>query len=336
MVAAGALAIGLAFVEPARGAEKSILNSEFIFETAPFPSCHASTICQSKEGLVAAWFGGKREGADDVGIWLSRRDDKGWSAPVEVATGKGADGKALPCWNPVLFQQPDGPLILFYKVGPNPDAWWGMSKTSDDGGATWSKEISLPKGFLGPIKDKPVLLKDGVILCPSSTEDHGWQIHMEFFRPKWNVGTWDKTDALNDTKTTGLIQPTVLIHGDELQLLCRSRQKFIYQSWSKDGGKTWTPPTATDLPNPNSGIDAVTLKDGRSLVIYNHTPRGRSPLNIAVSKDGKSWKNILTLEDQPGEYSYPAIIQSSDGLVHVTYTWKRQKVKHVVIDPKLF
>src|SRR6185312_6577767 len=181
-----------------------------------------------------------------------------------------------------------------------------------------------------PIKDKPVLLKDGTLLCPSSTEDHGWQIHMEFTRDFGQ--TWDKTPALNDTKTMGLIQPTVLVHGEALQLLCRSRQKQIYQSWSNDGGKTWDAPTATELPNPNSGIDAVTLKDGRSLVVYNNTPRGRSPLNIAVSKDGKSWKMVLVLEDQPGEYSYPAIVQGADGMVHVTYTWKRTKIRHVVID----
>jgi predicted neuraminidase len=314
----------------ARGASP-ILQSEFIFDTAPFPSCHASTICESNGKLVAAWFGGKREGADDVGIWLSRKDDKGWSAPVQVAKGHDINNKPLPCWNPVLFQQPDGPLMLFYKVGPNPDSWWGMLRTSTDSGATWSDPTQLPEGILGPIKDKPTLLKDGTLLCPSSTEDHGWQIHMEFLTPDGK--TWQKTNALNDAKTTGLIQPTILNHGDQLQLLCRSRQRFIYTAWSKDQGRTWTTPTPTDLPNPNSGIDAVTLKDGRSIVVYNHTPRGRSPLNVAVSKDGNSWKNTLTLEDQPGEYSYPAVIQASDGLVHITYTWKRVKVKHVVIDP---
>ena len=308
-----------------------VVQSEFIFDTAPFPSCHASTICESGGKLVAAWFGGKREGADDVGIWVSRKDDKSWSAPVEVAKGHDIKGKVLPCWNPVLFQKPGGPLLLFYKVGPNPDSWWGMLRTSTDGGTTWSDETQLPEHILGPIKDKPTLLKDGTLLCPSSTEDHGWQIHMEFLNSDGK--TWQKTQPLNDPKEAGLIQPTILVHGDQLQLLARSRQKFIYTAWSKDNGRTWTKPTPTELPNPNSGIDAVTLKDGRSIVVYNHTPRGRSPLNAAVCKDGNSWKNVLTLEDQPGEYSYPAVIQTSDGLVHITYTWKRVKVKHVVIDP---
>jgi len=56
-------------------------------------------------------------------------------------------------------------------------------------------------------------------------------------------------------------------------------------------------------------------------------------LNVAVSRDGKVWEAALVLESEPGEYSYPAIIQSSDGRVHITYTWKRQRVKHAVVDP---
>ncbi len=325
LIAVASIAGGLKAATP-------VVQSEFIFDAAPFASCHASTICVANDGLVAAWFGGKREGADDVGIWLARRDEKAWSSPVEVATGEQSDGKRFPCWNPALFQAPAaGPLILFYKVGSSPSKWWGMMKTSTDGGATWSPATRLPDGILGPIKDKPVLLADGTLICPSSTEDHGWQIHMEFTHDFGK--TWEKTPALNDGTTTGLIQPTILIHGNELHLLCRSRQKSIYQTRSKDGGRTWDPVSPTTLPNPNSGIDAVTLKDGRSLVVYNHTERGRSPLNVAASRDGKDWKMALVLEDQPGEYSYPAIIQSPDGLVHVTYTWNRKKIKHVAIDP---
>ena len=87
------------------------------------------------------------------------------------------------------------------------------------------------------------------------------------------------------------------------------------------------------LPNPNSGIDAVTLQDGRQLLVFNNTPRGRTPLNVALSRDGVEWKVVLTLEDQPGEYSYPAVIQAADGRVHITYTYRRQSIKHVVLDP---
>src|SRR5512134_1028765 len=122
--------------EPA--VENAILRSGFIFEAAPFPSAHASTIVETPGGLVAAWFGGTAERNPDVGIWVSRRDGRQWTAPVEVATGVQPDGTRLPCWNPVLFQPPSGPLILFYKVGPSPRAWWGMARTSADAGRTWS------------------------------------------------------------------------------------------------------------------------------------------------------------------------------------------------------
>src|SRR5512143_3186972 len=102
-----------------------VLLAEFIYEHAPFPSCHASTIAEAKGRLVAAWFGGTREKDPDVGIWLSRRDKNGWSKAVEVANGLQQDGKRYPCWNPVLFQPLNGPLLLFYKVGPSPSEWWG-------------------------------------------------------------------------------------------------------------------------------------------------------------------------------------------------------------------
>jgi predicted neuraminidase len=323
------------------GPEKQpgIVKSGFIFDEAPFAQCHASTIAESSGGLVAAWFGGTREGKADVGIWVARQEGPKWSAPVEVANGVSSDGKRCPCWNPVLFQPKTGPLVLFYKVGASPSAWWGMMRRSTDGGRTWSEAQRLPEGIAGPIKNKPVMLADGTLLCGSSTEDNGWRVHIE--RTTDLGKTWSKTEPLNDGKSIGAIQPTILVHeGSTLQILCRTRQGKIAEAWSSDGGRTWGKMTLTDLPNPNSGIDAVTLGDGRHLLVYNPTkPRAgawggpRSPLSVAVSEDGKVWKAAAVLEDQPGEYSYPAVIQAADGLVHVTYTWQRRKVKHVVIDP---
>src|SRR5471030_684490 len=150
-------------------APSPVVRSEFIFERAPFPSAHASTIVESRDGLVAAWFGGTAERNPDVGIWVSRRDAAGWSAPVEVANGVRPDGTRHPTWNPVLFQPHNGPLVLFYKVGPSPSGWWGMMMTSADGGKTWSTSHRLPKGILGPSKNKPVTLADGAWLAGSST-----------------------------------------------------------------------------------------------------------------------------------------------------------------------
>ena len=313
--------------------QSGIEKVEFIYNQAPFPQCHASTIVETSGGLVAAWFGGTREKNPDVGIWLSRKPNGGsWSPPVEVANGVRLPQKRHPCWNPVLFQTRQGDLMLFYKVGPDPGAWWGMLMTSRDGGVSWSQPHRLPEGIWGPIKNKPVQLADGAILCPSSSEAEGWQVFMQVTA---NLGkTWLSIGPLNTGKEFDAIQPTILNHGaGKLQILCRSKQGRITQCWSQDNGKTWGAMTATALPNPNSGIDAVTLADGRHLLVYNHTVKGRSPLNVAVSSDGTSWQAAALLEDQPGEYSYPAVIQTSDGKVHITYTWKRQRIKHVVIDP---
>ncbi len=321
--------------QAAGSAPGGLVKSEFIYETAPFPSCHASTIAETKEGLVAAWFGGTAERNPDVCIWVSRLVAGKWTAPMEVANGIQSATNRLPTWNPVLFQPKSGPLMLFYKVGPSPSAWWGMMMTSDDAGKSWSKPTRLPEGILGPIKNKAVQLANGDILAPTSTENGGWRVHFE--RTSDLGKTWTATEAVNDTKTIEAIQPSILFHGNNrLQAVGRTKQARIFDIWSEDGGKTWGPMSLTDLPNPNSGIDAVTLKDGRQLLVYNHNPapKGRSPLNVAISNDGKNWQAALVLETDPEhQYSYPAVIQSSDGLVHITYTWRRERIKYACIDP---
>ena len=312
-------------------ASAQIEKAAFIYESAPYPSCHASTIEETPSGLVGAWFGGKHEKNPDVGIWFSHYVNGKWETPVEIANGIQSDGKRYPLWNPVLYQVPGKELILFYKDGPAPDEWWGMLKRSFDGGKTWSKAERLPKDIYGPIKNKAVLLKDGTLLCPSSSEDHDWRLHMEFTR---DLGkTWSRTGPLNDGVKTSAIQPSILFLPDgRLQLVCRSENGFILQAFSSDQGQSWTALEPSNLLNPNSGIDAVTLKDGRHVIVYNPVKKGRSPISVAISSDGKTWKDVATLENEPGqEFSYPAVIQTKDGKVHITYTWKRKKIKHVIL-----
>lgn len=311
----------------------AVLKVEFLYEQAPFPSCHASTIVETSKGLLAAWFGGTAEKNPDVGIWLAHHRNGKWTTPVEVVNGVESATTRYACWNPVLFQPATGPLLLFYKVGLSPDTWWGMLTTSTDGGETWSKPTRLPEGILGPIKNKPIQLANGDLLSGTSSEHDGWRVH---FERSTDLGkTWVATAPVNDGKQIGAIQPSILVHKDgTLQAIGRTQQKHVFTVSSVDQGQTWGPLTLTTLPNPNAGTDAVTLEDGRHVIVYNHTPKGRSPLNVAISTDGREWQAAIVLEREPGEYSYPAVIQTRDGLVHVTYTWKRQKIRHVVIDPR--
>jgi predicted neuraminidase len=328
---------------PIQGADPAVLKQEYIYDSGPYPQIHATTIVETPTGLVSAWFGGTHEKNPDVCIWVSRLVDGKWTESVETANGVQTDGARHPTWNPVLFQPKDGPLMLFYKVGPNPEQWWGELKTSEDGGKTWSAARRLPEGILGPIKNKPVQLPNGDILSPTSNETHEkpskWSVHFE--RSSDLGKTWQKIGPVHDGVTIQAIQPSILILGnDSLLALGRSRQDRVFEVRSTDGGKTWGEMTLGTLPNNNSGTDAVTLKDGTHFIVYNHiggTPGKwggkRTPLNLAASKDAKNWEAALVLESDPGEYSYPAIIQTSDGMVHITYTWKRQKVKHVVVAP---
>jgi alpha-L-rhamnosidase len=321
--------------------KKGILVDEFIFETASFPQSHASTIAETPEGLIAAWFGGTKEGNKDVCIWTSHLVNNKWTAPKKVAEGIINDTLRYACYNPVLYYADNGELLLFYKIGPNVAGWTGWMMRSKDNGQTWSKREALPDGFLGPIKNKPEMIGN-TLLCPSSTEKNGWKAHIEYTTDYGK--TWTKSADINDGKIVQAIQPSILKHKNgDLQILCRSRNTTINESWSSDGGKTWSEMKASALPNNNSGTDAVTLKNGRHLLVYNHVlpdsswvkGKGpRTPLNVAISKDGKKWYAALILEDSPiSQYSYPSVIQSKDGMVHIVYTWRREKIKYVKVDP---
>mgnify|MGYP003166123787 FL=1 len=378
----------------------AILTDEFLYENASFPECHGATIVELKNGdLVASFFGGTKERNPDCCIWVCRKPkgSKEWTAPKLAADGvfslkdpqavlAGIDSTCTPvkdakgtliarrkaCWNPVLFQIPGGDLILFYKIGLKVSDWTGWLVRSRDGGKTWSKREALPKGFLGPIKNKPEYI-NGRIICPSSTEgSNGWRVHFEISDDKgktWkmvgpldaelsvptqnrkkggvNVDDQEGGEAIEGegAKPVYAIQPSILKHKDgRLQILCRTRNAQVATAWSSDNGDTWSKVTLLDVPNNNSGTDAVTMKDGRHILIYNNfstlpgTPKGpRTPLCVAVSEDGINWQPVLTLEDSPiSQYSYPSIIQGKDGKLHAIYTWRRQRIKYAEIDPTKF
>jgi predicted neuraminidase len=306
---------------------------DFLFEDAPFLSCHASTLVETQSrDLLVAWFGGTAEGAPDVGIWMSRRSKNVWSKPRRIVSEPG-----VATYNPVLFRTLNNLIWLFYKFGPSPSTWTGGYLTSTDDGETWSKPNHLPAGLYGPIKNKPLILSNGTILAGTSVETYrSWSCWVE--RSTDNGQTWTRHGPITFPSIEyGIIQPTIVpISGHRLRMFVRATELIgrICYSDSSDEGQTWTPAQPTSLPNPNSGIDAVKLKDGRLLLVYNHARSGRTPLNVALSEnDGISWQNLLTLENGQGEYSYPAVIQTSDEKIHITYTYLRKKIKHVAFRP---
>lgn len=315
------------------------LKEELVFNNPPFKQCHASTMVETSDGkLLLACFGGEHEADKGVNIWLSTLQSDKISQPESVADGVVSDTLRYPAWNPVLFKTKNGKLFLFYKVGPNPREWWGMVKTSMDNGQSWSVAQALPKGVLGPIKNKPIQLSSGTILSPSSVEESNgrWKAHIEKSTDEGK--TWQIIPVDPDGKFD-VIQPSILFYKNNLlQILCRSKQGKVAQAWSTDGGNTWSALSATTLLNPNSGTDAVTLKNGEHLIVYNpDVPgkdwmNGRGKLRVARSVDGKTWDDIAVLENgTTQEYSYPAIIQTSDGLIHISYTYDRKNIKHVVL-----
>ena len=345
---------------PTKARGPHVLQSQPIFTaSSAFASCHAATLVEPVEGeLLAAWFGGTHEGHPDVAIWMAHYDGTRWSEPFQVA-----DEPEVPLWNPVLFRDPTGTIWLFYKVGPSVPSWTGMYIRSQDGGRSWSEPTMLPAGLLGPAKNKPITLRSGVILCGTSHEawqnwacwversqDGGrtWTKHGPITAPDHHPGRGPVVSARWDPAAQtlilpeghrGVIQPTIWEYApNRLRMLMRATRQVgaICVTDSDDGGCTWSPTRLTEIPNPNSGLDAVRLADGRIVLACNPTREGRTPLSLLASADnGASWPWRRDLETGEGEYSYPSIIQTTDGLIHLVYTYRRTHIQHVIIDPDL-
>lgn len=297
---------------------------QFIFEHAPFASAHASNIVELKNGdLLATWFGGSEEGAPDVAIWSARYHAGQWSQPEVLARER-----EIACYNPVVFYSKDGRLWFYYKFGPSPREWTAGRRWSQNDGQSWSEVEHLPAGIYGPIRTKPLVLTDGTIVSGTSVESyHSWACWIE--RSTDQGRSWRRIGPITLPHRDGIIQPSVIqVEGKHLRLYARSKQAIgkICAADSFDGGLSWSDARPLDLPNPNSGIDLVKLRDGRIVLVYNNSARERTPLNLAVSADGEHFRQFATLESGPGEFSYPSIIQSKTGDLLITYTWKRERI----------
>ena len=320
----------------------AILTDEFLYRSASFPQCHSASIVETKKGdLVATYFGGTHERNPDVCIWVSRKP-KGateWTAPQMAADGVFRPDYREACWNPVIHEMPNGELRIYFKIGVNVAGWKGWMVRSKDGGKTWSRREQLPDDLYGPIKNK-IIMNKGRLIAPTSDERHGWKCYFEY-SDDWGK-TWKRTDFVKADSGLLAIQPSILVLPDgRLEALCRTRSRHVGVTFSNDNGETWSKLQLIDMPNNNSGLDAVNLKDGRYALICNDWPiepdkqkGARTPLSVMLSDDGLHWKHWVTLEDSPiNQYSYPSIIQTRDGHLHAVYTWRRLRVKHVELLP---
>ena len=326
---------------------------DFVFGAKrPFPQCHASSVEQAANGdLISVWFAGTEERSPDVGIWTSRFTGGKWSEPSILAKIN-----ETAHWNPVLFREGDM-LYLFFKVGPRIPKWETYWMQSADSGTTWSTPVELvpgDHGGRGPVRSKPIILSDGTWLAPASSEDGPW---VPFADRSVDQGkTWERSEnfvidpkvlsglpatpsapaveAIAEPKAFGAIQPTLWeSEPGKVHALLRSTGGRIWRSDSSDGGLTWTPVYATELPNNNSGIETLKLEDGRLLLLYNPVSKNwgnRTPLDLAVSADnGQTWRTIAHLEQDPdleSEFSYPSMARTKDGIA-ITYTYQRERLR---------
>jgi len=306
------------------------LREEIFAAGRPCPQCHAATLCELPGGeLMAAWYAGSYEGARDVAIYAARKtSDGGWTEPEVIADTPGfAEG------NPALYRDVSGVLWLFYvtMVGERWDTCQVKYQRSVDSGRTWDIPVLLRAEWGWMTSNKPLTLPDGAILLPLY-EERG----AAFTLRSDDVGRhWDRSDPIETPE--GVIQPALARLSDgRLLMLLRTLERengALWQSFSDDEGRTWSAPTRTRLPNPNARVDVQSLASGALVLAFNDTPRGRTPLTLALSDDdGRTWPLRVNVETDEAEFSYPALIQSSDGLCHLAYSHRRVNIAHVAFD----
>lgn len=328
---------------------KPFYLAQEIFPFLPdHPSCHASTIVSLPDGdLLAAFYAGSVEKAPDVAILLSRyqAQDASWSLPRVVV-----DVPDKSVGNPVLFLDPSGVLWLYYLVMQG-HKWYHCTVhyiQSIDYGATWGPENVFREKPGWTSRNNLVLLDNGEILFPLCDNVEGCSI---FVSSPDGGQTWQELDKIVSHPHNE--QPAVVQLSDgSLLAYMRTAGKggHCWQSRSFDRGCSWTAAEVGPFKNPNSALAMVRLDSGSLVVVYNDSDhfRFRTPLNVALSPDdGATWPFVHSLEIREGEFtylttrldnsdsvefSYPAIAQDREGMIHITYTNCRVNIKHVMLN----
>lgn len=317
-----------------------LFESGYVTEDSPTESVHSGTLTELPDGgVLAAWFGGSREGARDVAIYASRWNGSDWSTPHVLLDRMTAERELRvslrKLGNPVLFTGTDGRLWLFF-VTTSIGGWSTSSvsfKTSSDGGQHWAparRLITSPFNNISTLaRGRPVNYTDGSIGLPTYHELAGKFAEWLRISPDGEVLSKRR---ISQGKLA--IQPSPVITGRRNALTLMRRvsdsPKTVLLSETNNGGQSWSKPQATNLPNPDAGIAAQFTGKGDYLLAYNHVELGRGSLDLALSTDGAKWRRIQQLEigTLQDEFSYPYLIRTRAGDYHLIYTWQRQRMAY--------
>lgn len=313
-------------------------------------SVHSASMARLANGqLLAAWFEGSREGAPDVAIHAAAWDPAAqkWLPPNLLVTRERAQdeiGRSIrKIGNPVLFTDHRNRTWLFF-VTVTFGGWSGSDinfKYSDDSGRSWSaakrlKTAPIPhSGTL--VRGNPFEFADGSIALPVYRE-YGRLSFPELVRIDSDGQVIGKI-RMGDVDAHGLQPSIVTIDGRNAVGFLRPRDvepMRVMRTTTSDGGATWTLPTSTGLSNPDAAVAAMRLGDGALLMVYNDSILDRNSLRMSVSNDlGETWRQVYSFEDDSlsdAGYSYPNLYRNCDGEVHLLYTWRRKKIKHIVFN----
>jgi len=307
----------------------------------PTPSAHASSIAFMQDGsLLIAWFGGTREGADDVAIQMARVKDErvqdSWTS-LTCQQLEGLTHRVIrTLGNPVVWIDADGRVQLNV-VSVSYGGWSGSSVNqlhSQDGGKSWSAAQRL---ILSPFFNLSTLVRNQIIAMQDGTI--GLPAYHELLH-KW--GMWVRVTTEGrvlqcermPSNVGELLQPAVaaISATDAVAVLrnTNSAQPVVGRSATEDGGQTWSLKAPLDIPNPNASISMIRLVDGSLLIAANPLVNGRNVLQLFRSRDGgASWTASRTIERSApgGEFSYPSFAQSADGMIYLSYTWQRKGIR---------